>query len=590
VGALLVAALALLATGPSATTTLHRVANSHYCDGCTPPLLYDGGPVVDTAGKAGFTVTPVFWLPAGHRYLPTSQKYAVTIAGYVANLQEASGTDGNVTSIATEYYGPGKSHINDRITLGTPIVDSQPFPASGCKVADGYSTCVTDGQLEAELARLLHARGLPAGLARFYPVFFPLGVETQDSDGTNSVDSYCGYHSSFGKGAGVVLYGNEPLEQSGCDAGQAPNGALVVDAAIDTLSHELMETMTDPLGTAWGDSSGAEIGDVCASFYGVPLGSTDPNDPAHTLYNQAIGSGHYYTQTEFSNEAYAKFGVGNGCQPSEAAVGAGAPKATQSGITLQSQLLPDISLPANGTAKTHDNVYVTDRQGNAISGDPFSFSTYLIAGSGTCGTLSKSHAVTGSDGSVDLVYTASTANAECGIITTEGKGGKTVTAPVYQGTYRAFAPTADDTIPETLHAGRTATFTVTYGNRTSDPIPYGTVDMAIFPDSSSSPSISAAHVSLSASVGGRAFTPLAVKSFDDGHIEVRYVSPTHVGVTIPAHKKVTFTFKLTLGTNAPSRGKTPVMDIEAYLDQLNPATGTFTTLADTGYTAAAVTH
>src|SRR5579859_117510 len=43
----------------------NKGADLHYCDGCTPPLTSSGGSVVDTSGASGFTITPVFWEPAG---------------------------------------------------------------------------------------------------------------------------------------------------------------------------------------------------------------------------------------------------------------------------------------------------------------------------------------------------------------------------------------------------------------------------------------------------------------------------------------------------------------------------------------------
>ena len=101
-----------------------------------------------------------------------------------------------------------------------------------------------------------------------------------------------------------------PYEQSGCDAGQAPNGDLPADGAVSTLSHELIEAMTDPLDPqyAWSDKAGNEIGDMCAQTYGRALGSTDPSDPSASEYNQVINGGKYYIQQMFSNLAYAKFG------------------------------------------------------------------------------------------------------------------------------------------------------------------------------------------------------------------------------------------------------------------------------------------
>ena len=60
------------------------------------------------------------------------------------------------------------------------------------------------------------------------------------------------------------------------------------------LAHELEETVTDPLGTAWYDSQGAENGDKCAWTFGSP-----------TPANQSINGHDYYLQREWSNASSA---------------------------------------------------------------------------------------------------------------------------------------------------------------------------------------------------------------------------------------------------------------------------------------------
>jgi hypothetical protein len=516
--------------------------NQHYCDGCKPPLVYLGGPVVNTSGK-GFTVTPVYWLPQGYS-LPTG--YMSTINSYVANVAAASGRTDNVYSIASEYYAKtssGRINLRYRIAAGKPVVDTNPFPPGRCELQERRdSVCISDGQLTAELARLVSANGLPTGLGYFYPVFFPNQVETSDGDSADSGHSgsdYCAYHSSFGRGKGIILYGNEPFVE--CDQGQAPNGSLFTDGAIDTLSHELIETITDPSDdSAWrtAGSDGSEVADICTEYYGIPLGSTSPGDPGSSQYNQVINGGKYYTQSEFSNSAYKSLGVGNGCALSEGAIRRG----VVSSRLILSSYLSDISLPADGGSTSTDHVWVTDKQGYAVRGDAIAFSEYVVAGNGVCGTLDKKGGKTDADGAIDVVYTASTDDVECAIVASEAKGGKSVTSPVYQGSYGDRAPAADDTIPESLKAGQTAVFTVTFDNRGDDPIRFGTVDFEIWPDSDTSP-----------------------------------------------HHWWRFTFRVTLSAKVPSLGQTPMMDFEAYLDQLNPASATYTTLADTGYTAIGVT-
>ena len=144
----------------------------------------------------------------------------------------------------------------------------------------------------------------------------------------------------------------------------------MIEGTISTLSHELLETMTDPADQpAWVDANGSEIADICASYYGTPLGSTDPNNAGSTQYNQVINGGKYYTQTEFSNSAYARLGVGNGCQPSGKTAASTKPATSTNRVIIISQAYPS-SLPSNGRATADDQVLVSDRKNFGIQGDP----------------------------------------------------------------------------------------------------------------------------------------------------------------------------------------------------------------------------
>ena len=87
----------------------------------------------------------------------------------------------------------------------------------------------------------------------------------------------------------------------GCDPGSSPNGDAA-DAAINTLSHEHNEAITDPFGDGWWNvDSGQENGDNCAWIFGSALGGTHNVDE----YNQIINGHHYWLQEEWSNDGSA---------------------------------------------------------------------------------------------------------------------------------------------------------------------------------------------------------------------------------------------------------------------------------------------
>ena len=313
------------------TASKGNKGDSHYCDGCNPPLIYaPKAPVMNTTGAAGLTITPIYWTPTGKLGMPAH--YQSIINGYIQNLAAASGATNNVLSVSSEYYQTNaagvKTALRYKVTAGTPIVDTGAYPAvaAGCVLTDpSLKNCVTDGQLHSELTRLQGTNKLTFDLSHIYPIFLAPDVETYDSGGVdNNVNSFCGYHGAFTSGTSTAIYGNEPWSNGdGCGSGQDPNGVLSADTAIDVLSHEVSEALTDPTAVrAWNDSVGYEIGDICSGSYGPLVGFTtnpyNPSDP-YTAYNQSIGTGKYYTQTEFSNAAYAKLGVGAGCVTGESA-------------------------------------------------------------------------------------------------------------------------------------------------------------------------------------------------------------------------------------------------------------------------------
>lgn len=365
-----------------------------YCDGCQPPLRYSGGPVMRTLGGRGLTVTPVYWAAPGARNR-FPRGYESVINRFVENVAAASGADTNVFSIDSEYYdilGGQPSHIRYRVTAGAPIVITRRLPVNHCRSgAPGYHACVTDSQLKAELMSVLDSRHLPRGLAYFYPVFFPPGVETQADARDNSATTYCAYHSNFRTGTGQIVYGNEPFPTDGCDTGQSPNGNGAADAVVSPLSHELNESITDPEVShgkiAWQDRYGDEVADLCNFEFGTPIGSTNPGAPESTEYNQLINGGHYYIQVEFSNYAYHRLGVGLGCQASERAAQHSSATSNASPTHIYFEMSRN-TLPANGKARSNGLVQVWDKHGVDTPGDQIVFNMYSLFGRGNCGRLS----------------------------------------------------------------------------------------------------------------------------------------------------------------------------------------------------------
>jgi hypothetical protein len=267
----------------------------------TANLVYHGGPVMTSNTNYAF-----YWAPSTAPAYPA--EYQSGVDEYLEGLAHDSGGDQNVDSVATQYSnGSGEAVAYDSHFAGA-ILDTDPYPANGCKKA---TICLTDAQLQAELASYIAAHGLPRDLAHEYFLLTPPKVEdcfeasgTECSAGS-SVPTYCAYHGSFASGGGEIVYANDPYVTGieGCDDGEHPNDKPSDGALEGGLSHEHNESTTDPELNAWYGAEGNENGDKCRTFvlsseYGTPLGTA----PDGSRYNQLVDGREYWYQQEWSNE------------------------------------------------------------------------------------------------------------------------------------------------------------------------------------------------------------------------------------------------------------------------------------------------
>jgi hypothetical protein len=308
--------------------------------GADPPLLWGGGPVM-SPDNGPITITPIYWEPNGY-FNPGD--YRNIINTYLADVAHDSSLDTNVYSTAIEYPGSnGSGGYN--IVRGTLIRDHNPFPQGrGCSVGkldtsgiyadgSGYTACLDDAQITAEIQNVITARGLPSDYNHEYVMLTPKHVESCFYSGntTNHKNvctinhypsaGYCAYHTMFGPLYPVsgTVYANMPYPiyhspvgfTCGTDAGghgtiESPNfngsaSSTDADVEVSPLSHEIMESITDPnTFNGWFDASGNENGDDCAYVFGNGTW-TDLGGTPGMFYNQTINGGHYITQEEFSN-------------------------------------------------------------------------------------------------------------------------------------------------------------------------------------------------------------------------------------------------------------------------------------------------
>jgi hypothetical protein len=309
----------------TAKALLRTVAGTTCPSPDTGAVCYQGGPVLHTTHPY-----VVFWDPSGQ--IPTSSR--TVIENYLTDVAADAGQRDDVYGVGRQYYDTtGFADAGQTFALSQVISVAAQFPTGGCPANSGYTSCITDQDIENELTNLIQDHGYPSGTGPGAPIYFVVTPATTDvcaGSGDCASTTFCGYHSNFLVGGQQVIYAVVPfgslgpsLDVKACQVSnltypQEPN-ADPADVIVDDLSHENSESITDPLGTGWFDTgSGNEIADNCQSYgstanptqgvspnvYSPILGDTSPASGSlsyGTAYDQAINGHHYFTQTEWSN-------------------------------------------------------------------------------------------------------------------------------------------------------------------------------------------------------------------------------------------------------------------------------------------------
>lgn len=206
-----------------------------------------------------------------------------TAASFLRNLSTS-----NFIHIVDQYTG---STANGRYTVAadTSVKKTLPNPL-----------------MVSDLVTLVHDAAIAAkstGYGNELHLFLPKGQDvclsstSCYSPDNPSTFAFCAFHNSVTfSDIGHVIFSVEPYQfveatpsAAGCYLpGNAPNG--VIDATSSTLSHELVESITDPDGDAWFNQLfGIEIGDECFTFRNLVQ----------------ITATYYDIQSEYSNAAHA---------------------------------------------------------------------------------------------------------------------------------------------------------------------------------------------------------------------------------------------------------------------------------------------
>jgi hypothetical protein len=262
-------------------------------------LPYGGGPVLHS-NRAHL----IFWQPAGSG-LSYDPGYESLIERFLANVAAASHSRDSVYGLTGQYtdsHGPAAYASS----YGGAVVATDPLPQNGCTepagIGPGWTVCLTDSQLVAEIERVIRSDHLPTAPTDVYFLVLPSGFGSCTSPDSSScalggsVDGYCGYHSQSPDGN--VLYAVIPYNAvpGHCQSDSPRPNSSTADPTISTISHEQSEMITDPENDAWVDGSGNEDGDLCRPSFGRVIGGSGAS-----AWNEDINGGHYYLQEEWSN-------------------------------------------------------------------------------------------------------------------------------------------------------------------------------------------------------------------------------------------------------------------------------------------------
>ena len=236
----------------------------------TSNLTYHNGPVMVGTSH----IYAIFWEPTGSY---VSSTYNSLILRYFGDIGGSS-----LYHISTQYTQTGGGYPSNA-TLAASWVDTGAYTSN--------TGTLSDAQIQGEVTHAQQINGWTSNIDNIFFVFTAKG-ENICAGSSCRFTTFCAYHSNFGNNS---IYASMPYtgtNLSACGVSTSPNNDFDADSTINVTSHEEIEAATDPLGNAWYDRSGSEIGDKCAWNFG----------PTNTQGGDVTWNGHTYeVQKEWDN-------------------------------------------------------------------------------------------------------------------------------------------------------------------------------------------------------------------------------------------------------------------------------------------------
>jgi hypothetical protein len=204
--------------------------------GALTPVIYHGGSVM----TGGVTVHTIFWTGGTNAFQgqPTgaTADYEGMIDRFFTDVAHDSGATANVFSVLRQ-YGQGTTAANKTpgdysiaySASSDVVVDNDAYPskADQCASPVNIAVCVTDGEIQAEVDKIVqNVPGTPRGLSNLWYVFLPPGVDECITASACGSNAFVAYHSASNVGHGVTIYavGIDPIIEGRVPPGADPQG------------------------------------------------------------------------------------------------------------------------------------------------------------------------------------------------------------------------------------------------------------------------------------------------------------------------------------------------------------------------------
>lgn len=271
-----------------------RTASSFAASAVQPPVdfTYRGGPVLSNAA-----VENVVW-GSGGTFLPeVAGTSPTTDIGTIMTEMFSSPWAHSLSEYSTPTQTIGTASVIDRRSI-TPSVAASGSTIDDSTIQSELISQVTSGALTAPTANTIYTLYFPQGTTVCDAAMGGTPVACSPQSGADNSHAFCAYHGATEStyNGQHLLYVVQPYPDAfyvgGCGAPGAQSSAESLESVV---SHELSETITDPLVAlndasqiGWYDDNYGEVADLCQAGYG-PWTSQDDSvgyrDSANTWFH-----------------------------------------------------------------------------------------------------------------------------------------------------------------------------------------------------------------------------------------------------------------------------------------------------------------